>query len=98
MGGLLLHVVEGALVLGEESLIGLDAGLVLLQPRPAGVGVEHDELFVELMREHHLGGVHMAEYAAEHAANDEVRAMATSMAKSQADEIAENLGCCSRIS
>jgi uncharacterized protein (DUF305 family) len=52
-------------------------------------GVAADELFVELMREHHLGGIHMAEYAAEHAENPEVRKMAAAMATSQADEIAE---------
>lgn len=52
-------------------------------------GAEADEFFVELMTEHHQGGIHMAEYAAEHAENEEVRRMAASMAQSQADEIAE---------
>jgi uncharacterized protein (DUF305 family) len=55
----------------------------------ASSGAEADELFVELMREHHLGGIHMAEYAAEHAGSEEVRKMAAAMAASQAEEIAE---------
>ena len=48
-----------------------------------------DVLFTELMIAHHEGGIHMAEYAAENADNPEVRAMALSMAESQAGEIAE---------
>jgi uncharacterized protein (DUF305 family) len=52
-------------------------------------GAEADEFFVQLMTDHHQGGIHMADYAAEHAENDEVRRMAASMARSQADEIAE---------
>ena len=57
----------------------------------ASSGVEADELFVQLMTEHHLGGIEMAEYAAERAANDEVRLMAASMASAQRGEIAEML-------
>jgi uncharacterized protein (DUF305 family) len=38
---------------------------------------------------HHKGGVHMAEHATMHGSNDEVRAMAASMVKSQNGEIAE---------
>jgi len=52
-------------------------------------GAEADEFFVELMRAHHLGGIHMAEYAAGNAESEAVRSMAASMARSQADEIAE---------
>lgn len=52
-------------------------------------GAEADRLFAELMIAHHEAGVHMAEYAAENADNDEVVAMATSMAQSQSEEIAE---------
>ncbi|MFP5486750.1 MAG: DUF305 domain-containing protein [Acidimicrobiia bacterium] len=58
----------------------------------AASGEEADELFVELMIEHHQGGIEMAEYAVERAANDEVRRMAASMASSQRGEIAELLG------
>ncbi|HUF97834.1 MAG TPA: DUF305 domain-containing protein [Ilumatobacter sp.] len=55
-------------------------------------GRQADELFVELMTAHHLGGIEMAEYAAENAENDQVRKMATSMADSQRHEIAELAG------
>lgn len=57
----------------------------------ASSGEAADELFVRLMTEHHEGGIEMAEYAAERAANDEVRLMAASMASSQRGEIAEML-------
>jgi uncharacterized protein (DUF305 family) len=55
----------------------------------ASSGAAADQLFVELMAEHHRGGIHMAEVAAADAANDEVRSMADSMAASQAEEIGE---------
>ena len=57
----------------------------------ASSGAEADARFVQLMTEHHLGGVEMSEFAAERAANDEVRLMAASMASSQRGEIAELL-------
>lgn len=57
----------------------------------ASSGAEADELFVELMIEHHEGGIEMAEFAIEQAGNDEVRLMAESMASSQRGEIAELL-------
>jgi uncharacterized protein (DUF305 family) len=52
-------------------------------------GREADEFYVQLMTDHHEGGIHMAEYAAGNAENDEVREMAAAMASSQADEIIE---------
>ena len=52
-------------------------------------GLEADRLFVELMNAHHRGGIEMAEFAASNARNDEVRAMATSMAEAQRGEIVE---------
>ena len=52
-------------------------------------GTTADRRFVELMAEHHRGGIHMAEAAAADAANDEVRAMAAAIAASQAEEIGE---------
>jgi uncharacterized protein (DUF305 family) len=48
-----------------------------------------DELFVQLMTEHHLGGIAMAEYAVTNATNDEVVLMATAMASAQRGEIVE---------
>ena len=55
----------------------------------ASSGAAADQLFVELMSEHHRGGIHMAEVAAADAANEDVRSMAAAMAASQAEEIGE---------
>lgn len=55
----------------------------------ASSGREADELFAELMIAHHQGGIHMADYASGNAESAEVREMAASMSRSQADEIAE---------
>src|SRR5262245_39643069 len=52
-------------------------------------GREADEFFVELMTNHHNGGIHMADYAASNAKSEEVRKMAAAISSSQADEIAE---------
>ena len=52
-------------------------------------GVEADRLFLELMTEHHRGGIHMAEYTAAHARDDETIALAVRMARNQALEITE---------
>jgi uncharacterized protein (DUF305 family) len=52
-------------------------------------GREADEFFVQLMKAHHEGGIHMAEYASGNAKNGEVRAMASAIATSQQEEIAE---------
>jgi uncharacterized protein (DUF305 family) len=58
----------------------------------AASGAEADQLFVDLMVSHHQGGVHMAEFAAAEADNDEVRAMAEAIVNSQSDEIQELQG------
>ncbi len=55
-------------------------------------GAAADELFVDLMTQHHLGGIDMAEYAVANGTNDEVDLMAASMASAQRGEIAEMLG------
>ena len=55
----------------------------------ASSGDEADRLFVELMTAHHEGGIHMAEYAVEHAENDEVLKMATAVVAAQRSEIDE---------
>lgn len=48
-----------------------------------------DEIFVELMSAHHLGGLHMAAHAAEHASDPEVRLMAEQIVKLQTEEVDE---------
>lgn len=52
-------------------------------------GQAADKLFLELMAEHHQGGVHMATYAYEHARTGPVRTWAQRMAYNQAVEINE---------
>jgi uncharacterized protein (DUF305 family) len=52
-------------------------------------GLEADLLFLALMRDHHLGGVPMAEYAADQAADPAIREMAEVMARNQRLEVEE---------
>jgi uncharacterized protein (DUF305 family) len=52
-------------------------------------GAEADALFLELMAEHHAGGLHMAEYAANQADDHDVLELAERMAYNQAVEINE---------
>lgn len=52
-------------------------------------GAEADTLFLELLADHHRGGLHMADYAAENAGAADVRAMAATIARMQRVEIAE---------
>jgi uncharacterized protein (DUF305 family) len=52
-------------------------------------GPAADSLFLELMAEHHRGGLHMAEYAADNAGDDGVRELAGRMVRNQAQEINE---------
>jgi uncharacterized protein (DUF305 family) len=58
----------------------------------ASSGRAADEIFVKLMIAHHQGGIHMAEYAADHAGVGSVRDLARLMADGQAEEITELQG------
>jgi uncharacterized protein (DUF305 family) len=55
----------------------------------AATGDDAGRLFLTMMRDHHLGGVHMAEYAAEHGSDDDIRDLATRMARNQRVEANE---------
>jgi len=55
----------------------------------AASGARADELFLALMRDHHLGGVAMAEAAADRAEDPWIIEAASQMARVQASEIAE---------
>ena len=55
----------------------------------AARGPELDALFLDLMAEHHRGGLHMATEAADTASDPDVRALAAKMARNQAGEINE---------
>ena len=52
-------------------------------------GTDADREFLTLMRAHHQGGVHMAEYAATHASDTEVAGLAARMANVQKLEVTE---------
>lgn len=52
-------------------------------------GPAADAEFLRRMTEHHRGGIHMAEYAAEHASDQRVRDLARRMAEVQRSEIGE---------
>jgi uncharacterized protein (DUF305 family) len=52
-------------------------------------GLDADARFLSLMEDHHQGGVHMAEHAAEHAGDDDVRRLAARIARNQALEVEE---------
>lgn len=71
---------------GEMPGMATDAQLDQLD---AARGLESDRLFLELMSAHHEGGLHMAEFAAAHATDPEVRALAQRMAQYQAVEVRE---------
>jgi uncharacterized protein (DUF305 family) len=55
----------------------------------AASGPAADQMFVDLMRAHHLGGIHMAEYAAQHAKRGDVRSLAAGMVTAQRGEIVD---------
>ncbi len=52
-------------------------------------GSDFDEQFIKMMIDHHRGGIHMADYAAEHAEDPRVRSLAKRMATQQTGEIAD---------
>ena len=51
-------------------------------------GSAKGRMFLELMRAHHVGGLHMAEHAAEHAATEKIRTAAATMVEVQTYDIA----------
>jgi uncharacterized protein (DUF305 family) len=55
----------------------------------AASGADADKLFVALMTAHHQGGIHMAQYAVDHANVLEVRRFAYAMVAGQTGEINE---------
>ena len=60
-------------------------------------GTDFDRMFLELMQTHHVGGAHMAEYAAEHAADAKIRTLADRMARNQRAEANEYQGVLDRL-
>lgn len=72
--------------LGDMPGMATEAELGSLQ---TATGREVDRLFLTLMREHHLGGVHMAAFAASEGDDGRVRELAAQMARNQRLEVAE---------
>ena len=55
----------------------------------ASKGADADKVFAHLMIAHHQGGIHMAQYAVDHANVIEVRRFAFAMISAQTGEIEE---------
>lgn len=62
---------------------------VELDALAAARGADADRLFLELMREHHVGGIHMADWAAEFGENERARELARQIADYQRIEVRE---------
>lgn len=71
-----------------NAMPGMATSKELKQLREAK-GAAADALFLDLMAEHHRGGVHMADYAAKHGKDGGVKAIAKTMKRNQSVEINE---------
>lgn len=60
-----------------------------LQELADASGTEADRLFFEIMTDHHLGGVHMADHAAANGAREEITEFAESVSRNQRIEVIE---------
>jgi uncharacterized protein (DUF305 family) len=60
-------------------------------------GRDADVLFLQLMTRHHQGGLHMADYAAKHASDPNIRTLAASMAETQRGEIIDYANALKRL-
>lgn len=60
-------------------------------------GTEADRLFFEIMSDHHLGGVHMADHAAANGARDEITKFAESVSRNQRIEVVEYRNAMERL-
>jgi uncharacterized protein (DUF305 family) len=70
---------------GVETMPGM-ASSDQLRALRAATGPQLDVLFLQLMLRHHLGGVGMLQYGADHASVPEVRNLAAQMLSSQTSE------------
>ncbi len=60
-------------------------------------GTDADRLFFEIMTDHHLGGVHMADHAAANGARNEIIDFAESVSRNQRIEVVEYEGAMRRL-
>ena len=63
----------------------------------AATGAEADRLFFVMMSEHHLGGVHMADFAAANGADPEIIEFAEAVSRNQRIEVVEYAGAMERL-
>jgi len=63
----------------------------------AARGDDADRLFFEIMTDHHLGGVHMADHAAANGAREEITDFAASVSRNQRIEVIEYAGAMERL-
>lgn len=77
----------GAMPLRDGLMPGMATDAERTQLR-AATGSDFDVLFLKLMRDHHLGGIHMAEAVLELSDDDQVTWLAQSMVDGQKKEIA----------
>ena len=68
-----------------------------LQQLVAATGADADRQFARLMITHHEAGITMARYAADHAADGSVRALARSMVTGQRGEVVELTGFLTKL-
>jgi uncharacterized protein (DUF305 family) len=72
--------------LSEMPGIASDAQMNQLQHAH---GRDADVLFLQMMTRHHQGGLHMADYAAQHASDPNIRTLAKAMAEGQRGDIVD---------
>jgi uncharacterized protein (DUF305 family) len=78
--------------MGEPTSVEAMPGLATpeqLQELAASTGADADRQFFELMSAHHLGGVHMADYAADHTELPWLRTFAEAVSYGQRIEVVE---------
>jgi uncharacterized protein (DUF305 family) len=68
-----------------------------LQELADATGTDADRLFFEIMTDHHLGGVHMADHAAANGARPEIIEFAEAVSRNQRIEVVEYEGAMRRL-
>jgi uncharacterized protein (DUF305 family) len=68
-----------------------------LQELAEASGADADRLFFEIMTDHHLGGVHMADHAAANGARQETIEFAEAVSRNQRIEVVEYAGAMRRL-
>jgi len=87
MSGHDMSHMSGDDMLGPDGLMPGMATPQQIEQLTEARGKQAEILFLQLMIRHHMGGVEMAEYAAEHAEVDDVRHLAQTIATAQKYEI-----------